>query len=442
MSNEPDGDWPEDKLGPRLGTYDFDFIVDPALNADEWRARLKWSRQGNLTKSAENIMLILEHDPAWRGVLSQDERTLDVMITTPPFGNNAQARQISDADVIDACVWMGNNYDCEPSQAMMAACMNTVANHNPFDRVRDYLEALTWDGTERLPLLLKVYFGADANEYTSAIGQRWMVSAVARTLEPGCKADHVLVIEGDQGTGKSTALRVLCGNDEWFGDSIPNIDNKDAQQYLGGTWIVELAEMDAANRAEASTLKQFVSSPIDRYRPPYGRFMVNQPRRCVFAGTVNHGVYLKDETGGRRFWCFASKGMINLQGLLEDRDQLWAEAVAKYRRGEPWHLEEPALLELARREQAERHDADVWEDRIVEWLNEPKRRHQQDNGFTVAEILQGAIEMDASRQNQSHKNRVGRVMRGLEGWEFKQVRKGNARVKVWRTCHTLDFGDV
>lgn len=432
-----DPDWPEDQLGPRLGVRPGDPFVDPVLydfvhgTSDSWRTKLKVTKGGVYVSSVENVRLILENDTAWHGVLAHNERNLDLTVTNPPFGKDGDTseRAIRDADLNDAVRWFGKHYGFEPGERQMKSSLTAHAMRNSYERVREYLESVTWDGTERLPHFLPVYFGAVRNAYTEAIGCRWMISAVARTLEPGCKADHVLVIEGDQGIGKSSALEILCGNDKWFGDSIPNIDNKDAQQYLGGMWIVELAEMDAATKAEASTLKKFITSRIDKYRPPYGAYFVNQSRRCVFAGTVNHDTYLKDDTGGRRFWCFASS-KINLEGLSQDRDQLWAEAVARYRRGESWHLVEPELIELAQREQSDRREVDPWHASVANWLNKPGNRSMGTDGVSSADILEGALELSSSQQHAGAARRLAGIMRA-EGWHLERPRMKGRRMRLW-----------
>ena len=153
----------------------------------------------------------------------------------------------------------------------------------------------------RLEEWVITYLGAEDTPLNRAVGSRWMISGVARILQPGAKVDHMLILEGPQGAKKSSALKTLAGA-EWFTDELAEIGSKDAAQQMRGIWVIEIAELDAISRAEVSRIKAFLSRTTDRYRPPYERYVVEMPRQCVFAGSVNPDTYLRDETGNRRFW--------------------------------------------------------------------------------------------------------------------------------------------
>jgi predicted P-loop ATPase len=166
-----------------------------------------------------------------------------------------------------------------------------------------------------------------------------MISAVARIFEPGCKADYALVAEGKQGLGKSSGIKALAGG-EWYTDDIADVGSKDAAMQVRGRLLVEIAELKTltTGTAENSHVKAFMSRSVDHFRPPYGRRVGDFPRQAVLFGTVNHFQYLKDETGARRFWPISCNGPVRVEEIKRDRDQLWAEAVARYRKKEKWCL--------------------------------------------------------------------------------------------------------
>jgi predicted P-loop ATPase len=257
------------------------------------------------------------------------------------------------------------------------------------------------------------------------VGSRFLISAVARIYRPGCKADYALILEGRQGLGKSTALRVLFDGDDrgWFTDEIADIGSKDSAIQLRGAWIVELAELDAMKRADVSRLKAFISRTNDRYRPPYGRTVVDVPRQCVFAGSVNDDEYLRDSTGGRRFWpvkCADEK--CDVRGLHQAREQIWAEAVARYRTpGTIWYLREEDLAAAAAEEQADRQQQHPWLERISAWLRD---NPSTEDGVTVGTILSEALGKRTENWTDGDKVQVGKCMATLRalGWEKGQKR--------------------
>ena len=294
--------------------------------------------------------------------------------------------------------------------------VDVCAHEHRFHPVRDYLNGLQWDGTKRLAKLFEGYFGAEATPYARAIGPMFLISMVARILAPGCKADHLPVIEGPQGVLKSTACGILGG--QWFSDGLPDVSaGKDAQQHLRGKWLIEVSEMHAMSRAEAAQLKAFITRQVERYRPSHGRKEVIEPRQCVFVGTTNKDAYLRDETGGRRFWPIKA-GDIDVDALVRDRDQLFAEAVAKYRNGVHWWPDKNFERKHVMPQQAERYEADAWEETIAAYLD----KHTK---VTVGEVARAAIGIETPRIGTADQRRIAAVLEQL-GWRrLKKDWEGN-----------------
>ena len=216
------------------------------------------------------------------------------------------------------------------------------------------------------------YLGAkpgspEERQYIEAVSRLSLVQAVARALDPGCKADSVPILEGGQGIGKSTAIRVLHGA-EWFGDALPPMGTKDASDYLRGLWGIELAELSFLRKAIMEVQKAFISRREERFRPAYGREEIVYPRRCVFWGTTNRTDYIKDDTGNRRYLPIKTT-KIDFEGLKASRDMLWAEAVYYYNQGEQYWLSEE-LAVYANEQTNERFEEDPWVEVVQRKLRE------------------------------------------------------------------------
>jgi predicted P-loop ATPase len=276
-----------------------------------------------------------------------------------------------------------------------------------FHPVRNYLTALQWDHTARLKRLLPTYFGTESTDYTLAIGPMFLVSMVVRILCPGCKADHMIVLEGPQGTLKSTACGILGG--EWFSDNLPDVSvGKDAQQHLRGKWLIEVSEMHAMDRAETARLKAFITRQVEQYRPSYGRKDVFEKRQCVFVGTTNRDTYLRDETGGRRFWPTRT-GVIDVDALARDRDQLFAEAVVRFQAGARWWPDKDFERHHIMPEHAARYEADAWEENISVYLETQSK-------VLISQVAREALGIETPRIGTAEQRRIGAALQQL-GWK-------------------------
>jgi len=300
--------------------------------------------------------------------------------------------------------------------------MLAVAAVKRFHPVAGWLDGLQWDGKPRIDLWLSNAFDAENNSYHRAVGSKFLVAAVRRVRQPGCKFDHMLVLEGAQGIGKSRACEALFGA-EWFSDAVPpDLNNKDAAMALHGKWCLEFAEIEHLIRAEVETIKAFLSRRTDRYRPPYGKAYVERPRQGVLIGTTNADDYLRDSTGNRRIWPVRCK-VASPDWVTLNRDQLWAEAAARERRGGAIWLDDDDVKGAATSAQAERLSEDLWEAAIAEWITGRSE-------VRVHQILTDALQVPKERLNKAQEMRVGGLLR-RRGWTKATRRRLGEPTKVW-----------
>jgi predicted P-loop ATPase len=393
----------------------------------EWMDELIRDKQNKIKANLHNLVLFLTKASEWEGVLAWDEFAARVVIRkSPPWGKEkADTRWIDNHESLTRC-WF-QKQDINPSAGDTGKAVQNVARSNAFHPVREVFESLTWDGRLRTPTWLIDHFHAPDSAYIRAIGPRWLISSVARIYDPGCQADHVLVLEGPQGKQKSTALRTLAIRNAWFTDRLSHLQNKDAAMEIAGVLIIEIAEFDALTRAASSTAKSFITRREDRFRPPYGKHVISLPRQCVFAASINPpvGGYLKDPTGARRYWPVTCRDTVDVDGLEKARDQLWAEAVHRFKNGEPWWLETPKLEALATDEQAARFVVDQWEKPIREWLGDRI-------DIAVTEVLEKALGLSRGEWTQSSQNRVAKILTNMGFKQYRPRTKNGGREYRYR----------
>lgn len=401
---------------PPLEAYGSEDGYDPSQ--EFWFKRLQ--RVGNQDSAIDvhlsNMELILRHDKRWQGVFGYCEFSYsEKIVKDPPIPTESD--ELEDEFIDLARVWIHRNYRLRrtPQYADVYQAIKIVSRENRFHPVRDYLESLQWDGEGRLDDWLALCFESQQPpEYLSLAGSKFMIGAVARVMRPGCKMDEMLILEGAQGKGKSTAIKILF--DPWFSDAPFSLDGKDHYLLMKGTWGYEVAEMDAFNKGEASQAKLMMSQQVDKYRPPYGKSVIERKRQTVFFGTVNHTEYFKDSTGNRRYWPIACE-VVHREWLVQYKEQLWAEALHRYQQGEKWHPASSAETELFMSQQEQRLKLDPWEDLISDYLEV-----NQPDFITTRELLLDVIGADAkSVNNTTHTGRIGDIMTKRLHW--KKTRK-------------------
>ena len=349
---------------------DFDGLDDAELPEDyndEWKAELEYTKSGKLLCNIANIILILENDPALAGHIVHDLFTgMDSAKDGLPWNKNAN--QWTDTDDANLRVWLEKHYDITGKEKIADALTAVLTRHS-YHPIRDYLSGLTWDGVPRLDRIIIDYMGAEDSELNRAMSRKHFVAAVARVFNPGCKYDYCLIMSGAEGIGKSTLLRVMGGR--WFNDSITTLEGKEGMEQLRRAWVVELGELSSIKRSDVEQVKAHLSKQVDIYRAAYARRVLEHPRQCVFCGTTNEALFLKGDTGNRRFWVIPVVTELRKykdwsEAIRRDRDQLWAEAVHYYKQGEPLYLSEELEAQAKQRQQDFNDDND---DPIVAMLD-------------------------------------------------------------------------
>ena len=308
------------------------------------------------------------------------------------------------------------------SQAIVAKAMESVAKDHPRDPVREWIDALEWDGVGRIETFFTDTCGTEDNEYTRAAAKNMYISLIARSYDPGCKVDNMVIIEGRQGVKKSTLLREMVGKDYFTEINAARIDDKDYPMCMLGYMIVEMGELHSFKTADVEKLKSFITSPSDNYRQPYATLAQEIPRRSVFIGTTNSDDYLADPSGGRRFWpVVAQRKEIDIDYVTKFRDQLLAEARVCHARGDTWYDMPEQATKV---EQEKRRHKDVWEDKLSEMM-----ANAVDGVIRVSDVLTG-LGIDTAHATGGHGNRIARILKAA-GWIKARRRIAGVPRNVW-----------
>lgn len=323
-------------------------------------------------------------------------------------------------------ILMKFGFDPGPNYTLDALKMRSF--DHMFDPVRDYLDGLRWDGVPRLGTWIVDYCGAPPTELNRTIGRIMLIAAVRRARHPGCKFDYIIVFEADQGTGKSTLLKLLAGEDNFSDAEILGHEKREQQEAVQGVWIYEIGELEGLSKSEVTKVKLFASKTVDSARPAYGRHREDRPRRCIFVATTNDDKYLRDTTGNRRFWPVKTP-VIDLAAIARDRDQLWAEAAMAEAEGEPLVIPEN-LWPDATVQQLARMEIDPWEDILANKLADKEANNAAVQGCIIrapdkngnlewrvstSYLLSDLLLIPVERQYHNQAKRIAAVMRNL-GW--------------------------
>ena len=431
-------------VNDRLEEAQTDF-ADPAPedgDPDAWKTLLKVTKNGDVAASIENAVVILQNDPAFKGALAFNELTHDIVATRslPWREIKQETSQWTDSDDASLRFYLEKFYGLTSKDRIFDA-VNVVAQKSTFHPVRDYLSGCTWDGVPRVETLLIDYLGAEDTPYTRAVTRKTLTAAVSRVYRPGCKFDYMLTLRGRQGLGKSALIAKLGG--QWFSDTFSTIQGKEAYEQVLGVWIMEVGELAGMRKAEAETIKLYISKQSDRFRPAYGRRTQEYPRQCIFIGTTNENEFLRDTTGNRRFWVVDTPNEPR-RSLWDEMmqatvDLIWGEAVEMYRAGEKLYLP-PELEEEARKIQESYAEENPKTGLVLEYLDRllPENWDSLDT-YARREWLGDDLNADAGTVQRRYVSTVeiwAEAMKGnpdkLDRYAIKEIRDIMAAIPGWR----------
>ena len=387
---------------------------------DNWLSEAIKDDHDNPIPNVANCLLALRNAPELYDCFAYDEMMRTVYVVGPlPLANGGVSNtapspeKLGDHHTIQLQEWLQKNGLHRVGSLTVRDAIYSRAMERKYHPVKDYLESLEWDQKPRLDNWLHTYFGVEATDYSMSVGRMFLISMIARIYQQGCKVDYTLILEGEQGLMKSAACRTLGG--DWFSDTLPDIGNgKDVSQHLRGKWLIEIAEMAAMSKTEAAHLKAFLTRTVEQYRPPYGREEIYEPRQCVFIATTNESAYLKDATGGRRFWPVIVTKVEN-DLLAQDRDQIFAEALTAYRSGEHWWPDQKFELNNIKPQQEARREVDEWDAAIGDYL-----ATNLISRVTIGELATNALFFEIRNFGTSEQRRVAGSLQRL-GWKRSTV---------------------
>lgn len=432
---------------------------------DEWKEKLDVDRKGNVYNTIDNVCLVLTHDRYFKGRIAYDDfEKCEVAIKDLPWRKVTQeTRRLVDQDDANMRHYLEKTYGIT-SAGKIKDASDVVLNRNSFHPVKDYLNSVTWDGENRLDTLFIDYLGAVDTPYTRAVTRKAFVAAIQRVFKPGCKFDTIITLIGKQGVGKSTILNKL--GKQWFSDTFVAVKGRESFEQLQGVWIMEISELAGLKKADLESIKGYVASQVDTYRVAYGKRTERFPRQCIFFATTNNRDFLRDPTGNRRFWPIDVWEIAPIKNVMKDLtdvevDQIWAEAMMHYKKGEKVYLN-PELENAAREIQEGHREHDDRTGLIQNYLDTlipenwdsmdvyERRGYLQDEGLQkdgitrqdkicAAQIFCEVLGGTQKDMNPHNTRFIHDIMRNMPGWSEYKSRtsfKGYGNQRGYYRRHT------
>lgn len=410
----------------------------------EWVSELTYTDQGKVRSTISNFSLIIENEPMLKGKIAYNEfSNRAVVIGQLPWRNKDNKSDWNDTDDSGLREFIEKYYGIS-STAKCADALALAFEKHSFHPIKDYLNTLSWDEVKRIDTLFIDYLGAEDNSYVRTVTRKILVAAVARVFNPGCKFDNMPVLSGPQGIGKSTIIKKL--GREWYSDSLTTVSGKEAYEQLQGVWLLEMGEMMATKKADIEATKHFLSKTEDIYRVAYGRRTSRFPRQCVFIGTTNDREFLRDKTGNRRFWPIDVGIIKHTKSVFKELidyeiDQIWAEAVELWKKGEPLYLSREEEKEAQKQQEAHSEES-AKAGLVEEYLNKPlpdnwyslglSERKNYIQGTEFGEQLEGTMQRektcvmeiwvelfngDPKQLTPLQSREINEILKGLKEWE-------------------------
>lgn len=437
---------------------DFDDVGEKKVEAEDWEASLDMEGDDYLL-TARNLRLILTKGPM-DGVLAYNEASLQPVMRKEPawfdtvnieadrerFEGKTEVSW-SDDDMHRMCEWLFGKYQFRNKDVIQTSFM-TVCLERSYNPLKDYIRSLEWDGTPRAETLFIDWLAAEDSPYIRQVTRKSLLGAIWRVFKPGTKYDYMPVLVGPQGNGKSSLLKKLAITDDWFNDNVKELKGKEAQEQLQAGWIFEMGELDIMGKSSIEELKHFITQTTDKFRQAYGKLVKTYHRKAVFFGTTNKSDFLIDKTGNRRFLPITTgempEGQAHWDKLTGDAEkeyfgQLWAEVYQWYLSGEGVFLDQKTT-KLAQQMQKAHTYVDDFEERLIEWLDEPEEADEFEIGepmlrtkVTSRQIYKEVLNGQETTVPRKIGNRIRMIMDGLPDWEFKKsirVTDENGKIRI------------